>query len=130
MLRFPAINPINISTRLSNFSYTAKLMEEVVHIPELESEELSGEAELVFSVDTSAELSLVAENTVLSVVVQDYNPENLTGELPNQPVATSTEQQNTVFSRGIITRELIEEAELVLVDTIGFSGIPENIVVV
>ena len=106
------------------------LMEEVVHIPELESEELSGEAELVFSVDTSAELSLVAENTVLSVVVQDYNPENLTGELPNQPVATSTEEQNTVFSRGIITRELIEEAELVLVDTIGFSGIPENIVVV
>ena len=38
-------------------------MEEVVHVPE--SELFGREAEIVFSVDTSTEVSLIAENTVV-----------------------------------------------------------------
>ena len=95
-------------------------MEEVVHVPE--SELFGREAEIVFSVDTSTEVSLIAENTVVPIL--DHNPENLDCELLNQPAATSTQQNR----RRVVRRALIEEAELVLVDTIGFSGIPENIV--
>lgn len=97
-------------------------MEEVVHVPE--SELFGREAEIVFSVDTSTEVSLIAENTVVPILVRDHNPENLDCELLNQPAATSTQQNR----RRVVRRALIEEAELVLVDTIGFSGIPENIV--
>ena len=97
-------------------------MEKVVRVPE---SELYVEAELIFSVDTSTELSRVAENTVAPIAVQD-SPENLTDcELPNQPATVSTEEEQSIE---VLRRELIEEAELVLVDTIGFSGIPENIV--
>ena len=125
MLRSPAINPINISARLVPFFLLPMLMEEVVHVRE---SELFGEAELVFSVDTATELSRVAENTVVPIVVQD-NPENLTDcELPNQPATTLRQSRRDGFSREVVRRELIEEAEVVLVDTIGFSGIPENIV--
>lgn len=98
-------------------------MEEIVHVPE--SELFGREAEIVFSVDTSAEVSLIAENTVVPILVQDHNPENLDCELLNQPAATVSTQQTR---RRVVRRALIEEAELVLVDTIGFSGIPENIV--
>ena len=97
-------------------------MEEVVHVPE--SELFGREAEIVFSVDTSTEVSLIAENTVVPILVQDHNPEK-DCELLNQPAATVSTQQNR---RRVVRRALIEEAELVLVDTIGFSGIPENIV--
>ena len=95
-------------------------MEEVVHVPE--SELFGREAEIVFSVDTSTEVSLIAENTVVPILVRDHNPDHC--ELLNQPAATSTQQNR----RRVVRRALIEEAELVLVDTIGFSGIPENIV--
>ena len=76
----------------NEFFLVLLLMEQVVRIAE---SELAGEAQLFFSVDTSKEVRLMAENTL--VHSSDLITENLTGnitdgELPNQLVATEQGQ--------------------------------------